>query len=118
LAFICGCLIKGSRYIKTTSVVLMLYYALAVLFAAPALRSGKTMLEASSCYMTAAGYVLGVWLFVMGTSPYKPPRAYMVEPPLCDNCGYNLTGNESGVCPECGTKVEDRRVQTPRSDSR
>ena len=24
----------------------------------------------------------------------------------CQNCGYNLTGNVSGVCPECGTKVE------------
>jgi hypothetical protein len=24
---------------------------------------------------------------------------------LCINCGYNLTGNESGVCPECGTGV-------------
>ena len=25
---------------------------------------------------------------------------------LCENCGYNLTGNESGICPECGTKIE------------
>lgn len=23
---------------------------------------------------------------------------------LCLNCGYDLTGNESGVCPECGTE--------------
>ena len=22
---------------------------------------------------------------------------------LCPRCGYNLTGNVSGVCPECGT---------------
>ena len=26
--------------------------------------------------------------------------------PICVPCGYNLTGNESGVCPECGTKIE------------
>ena len=25
---------------------------------------------------------------------------------LCLVCGYDLTGNESGVCPECGTKTE------------
>lgn len=25
---------------------------------------------------------------------------------LCRSCGYDLTGNVSGVCPECGTKVE------------
>lgn len=26
---------------------------------------------------------------------------------LCMNCGYDLTGNESGVCPECGSVVPD-----------
>ena len=25
---------------------------------------------------------------------------------LCLNCGYDLTGNKSGVCPECGTPTE------------
>ncbi len=24
------------------------------------------------------------------------------DPPKCHRCGYNLTGNESGRCPECG----------------
>ena len=24
----------------------------------------------------------------------------------CQNCGYNLTGNVTGVCSECGTKIE------------
>lgn len=24
---------------------------------------------------------------------------------LCENCGYNLTGNISGICPECGTET-------------
>lgn len=26
--------------------------------------------------------------------------------PRCPKCGYNLTGNVSGVCPVCGTGVE------------
>ena len=26
-------------------------------------------------------------------------------------CGYNLTGNTSGVCPECGTKTENQSVK-------
>jgi quinol-cytochrome oxidoreductase complex cytochrome b subunit len=26
------------------------------------------------------------------------PKAF----PQCSSCGYNLTGNDSGVCPECG----------------
>lgn len=25
---------------------------------------------------------------------------------LCVRCGYNLTGNVSGICPECGTRIE------------
>ena len=24
----------------------------------------------------------------------------------CQKCGYNLTGNVSGICPECGTRIE------------
>ena len=27
-------------------------------------------------------------------------------PVPCTDCGYDLTGNESGVCPECGTRIE------------
>ena len=27
--------------------------------------------------------------------------------PLCPSCGYNLTGNVSGRCPECGEMIED-----------
>jgi hypothetical protein len=26
-------------------------------------------------------------------------------PPRCPECDYNLTGNVSGVCPECGTPI-------------
>ncbi len=29
-----------------------------------------------------------------------------IQPGHCQMCGYDLTGNVSGVCPECGTKVE------------
>ncbi len=33
---------------------------------------------------------------------------------LCERCGYNLTGNVSGVCPECGTPIT--ATSTPPSD--
>lgn len=29
----------------------------------------------------------------------------MVRHGYCEACGYNLTGNWSGVCPECGTPI-------------
>jgi len=33
-------------------------------------------------------------------------RAPRTRPGFCARCGYNLTGNTSGVCPECGMKVD------------
>lgn len=35
-------------------------------------------------------------------------------PGHCQNCGYDLTGNVSGVCPECGTAVEATERDRPR----
>ncbi len=39
------------------------------------------------------------------------PTAYLwhkdrrIPPGHCERCGYDLTGNVSGVCPECGTRT-------------
>ena len=30
------------------------------------------------------------------------------RPMHCSTCGYNLTGNASGTCPECGTTIQQR----------
>ena len=32
-------------------------------------------------------------------------RMRRLERGLCQSCGYNLTGNTTGVCPECAGKV-------------
>jgi hypothetical protein len=34
------------------------------------------------------------------------------QPGTCRSCGYNLTGNISGVCPECGTRIRESTSQT------
>jgi len=37
----------------------------------------------------------------------------------CQNCGYDLTGNQSGICPECGHRVTARvpvSAMTPASE--
>jgi predicted amidophosphoribosyltransferase len=40
------------------------------------------------------------------------PTAYLwwrdrrTPPGHCPKCGYNLTGNVSGICPECGTPIQ------------
>ena len=40
--------------------------------------------------------------------------AYDLRPPAPGKCacGYDLTGNTSGICPECGSAVLDRRVES------
>jgi hypothetical protein len=36
-----------------------------------------------------------------------PDERYTMQrsPNRCNKCGYNLTGNVSGICPECGEKI-------------
>ena len=45
--------------------------------------------------------VPGTGTFLLG--PYRRYRRR--KKGLCLTCGYDLTGNESGVCPECGSKA-------------
>ncbi len=56
---------------------------------------------------------LSLWLVAVFVSAY-PTLAFIRGPlrrhrrrkrGLCLKCGYNLTGNTSGVCPECGAKI-------------
>ena len=34
----------------------------------------------------------------------------LLSPNLCRKCAYNLTGNVSGRCPECGTPIPQAAV--------
>lgn len=40
---------------------------------------------------------------------HRPP--YVLESSLCMNCGYDLTGNLTGVCPECGLQKRQTHWQ-------
>ncbi len=33
------------------------------------------------------------------------------SPLACRKCGYNLTGNESGICPECGEPIPSEQAE-------
>jgi hypothetical protein len=48
----------------------------------------------------AIGYAATTLLIVITCRGREYPPGY------CRACGYNLTGNVSGVCPECGTKIK------------
>ena len=60
---------------------------------------------------------LAVTMFVIMFVPYLPARYlhYKLHPRrvdanVCPACGYNLTGNISGRCPECGRPIERKNV--------
>lgn len=46
---------------------------------------------------------IAVWRWMEGKDRYRGPCS---ETERCARCGYNLTGNVSGRCPECGTPAE------------
>ena len=60
------------------------------------------------------GFQISLWVVVVLLAAY--PTIAFIRGPLrrwrrygqgmCQKCGYNLTGNVSGVCPECGTEIQ------------
>lgn len=55
--------------------------------------------------ITLPGLLILLVLAAVGISVYD--RLFPVDRthPTCKQCKYNLTGNQSGICPECGTKI-------------
>lgn len=58
-------------------------------------------------FIAIAFVVGGIYSFGMALVVGIPFLIRRRKPPLghCQKCGYDLTGNESGTCPECGTKI-------------
>ena len=46
----------------------------------------------------------GLHIGFMGVKPEEVER--VLNPELCSHCGYNLTGNVSGFCTECGKPLD------------
>ena len=55
-------------------------------------------------YVTIAAFTVSGGLFVLSFAQLW--REWRRKPfGHCQKCGYNLTGNTSGVCPECGRSI-------------
>ena len=73
------------------------------------LRVYSTFLDASDPVLVAIASIFAIiylipllWLLGPGTRAAFERR---LERGLCLRCGYNLAGNTSGVCPECGALI-------------
>ncbi len=49
-----------------------------------------------------------IWLF-------KWNKRRKLGPNACPSCGYDLTGNETGLCPECGVTIESSDIEATGS---
>ena len=72
---------------------------------------GWNLLLEFACFSSVT--VAGIWVFTrMRPGDVSPSRRWKHRKrqgnTACTVCGYDLTGNTSGVCPECGTEVEQR----------
>lgn len=56
--------------------------------------------EAISWWVVATFIAIVIGLLFL---PFRVPRKTI--PGCCAKCRYDLTGNVSGACPECGTKI-------------
>jgi hypothetical protein len=55
-----------------------------------------------SLYMAPATAVISFLIAAVATKPLAG-LPFSATAPRCSACDYNLTGNTTGICPECGT---------------
>ncbi len=58
-------------------------------------------------------FALQCFVVLAGVGIYLLPKRLDPRPDLCARCDYDLTGNASGRCPECGQPVEVSLGSTP-----
>lgn len=63
--------------------------------------------------LPTARYMIPFWLVLIAVAiptAWFSYRDYQLRPRrgFCDQCGYDLTGNTSGVCTECGMRCTDQ----------
>ncbi len=82
----------------------ILYVVSAVFFAVAVWRGlvsvddhSKVLQVSNTQAIVSAIFSVGAFLGAVITSKFP-----VVITRICTNCGYNLTGNTSGICPECG----------------
>jgi hypothetical protein len=69
----------------------------------PPIRFGSPRFAIAPVLVASLSYLLSVIATWMIAARIR--RLRLRVPYSCAGCGYNLTGNVSGVCPECGTSV-------------
>jgi hypothetical protein len=59
--------------------------------------------------------LLGSGVFLVNCYVLRRRLPKLYPSGLCQQCGYDLTGNVSGICPECGSPINTITAKVPRS---
>ena len=78
------------------------YFAIYAVSPAPSAVPTAAIIIVSSFVATAIGWLIG------GAGRTKPQT-----PGMCPKCDYNLAGNTSGTCPECGSPIPPQPEYRP-----
>jgi len=77
--------------------------------------------EPSVQAVTVAGGIVPLWLplavLVVSIAVLRWRQRSRGIPEDCNVCGYDLTGNVSGICPECGTPIKPPEMGQSRGES-
>ena len=74
---------------------------------APASRGGPYWYLLGECMVSIVQLIVGAYLFFGGR--WVADKAIPSNRPYCHECGYELTGNTSDRCPECGTPAIQKK---------
>ena len=75
----------------------------------PILQGQASIINAVRAFCTielAPLYLVFMASFLIMIECWRDERAARLRPCQCKRCGYDLTGNTSGTCPECGSKTK------------
>lgn len=59
--------------------------------------------------------IVGLVCRLVGKRRVQIERDLRFRKGVCVRCAYDLTGNVSGVCPECGTAIRNPKTQNPKT---
>ncbi len=95
LAVLVGWVVRGRRCLPKCVSALAVYYFVVVVF----IEMGPVF-----CLVVPLGPAVGGGLLILAC------REVPILAGHCQRCGYNLTGNTSGICPECGDCIQGQTL--------
>jgi len=70
----------------------------------------------ADCWRIPFWAIVVVELFVPSMWVRRKWKSRVTPNGACGKCGYDLTGNTSGVCPECGERIKTRETTSAQPD--